>query len=147
MTGGTAVGTGFRGASGAARVLVVVYAILAIGATGRSAVQLLTHASDAPLAYGLSAFAAVVYVIATVALVARGRIAHLVAAVAIGIEFAGVLIVGTISILRPDLFPADTVWSGFGRGYLYIPLVLPLVGIAWLETQRRTARTIDARHH
>lgn len=153
---------GFRGASGAARVLVVVYAILALGATGRSAVQLLTHAGDAPLAYGLSAFAAVVYVIATVALVARGRVAHAVASIAIGVELAGVLVIGSISLLRPDLFPADTVWSGFGRGYLFVPLVLPLLGIAWLETQhtaarraadgrtashRTMARTTDARHH
>jgi len=29
------------------------------------------------------------------------------------------------------------VWSDFGRGYVFIPLVLPFVGLWWL---RRTSR-------
>lgn len=137
---------GFRGASGVGRVLVVVYAVLAMAATGRSVVQILTRFDEAPLAYALSAVAAVVYLIATAALIAKGRVAHIIAAVAIGFEFAGVVVVGAISVLQPELFPADTVWSAFGRGYIFIPLVLPVAGIAWLETQRSIARKHDVRH-
>ncbi|KAB1657358.1 hypothetical protein F8O01_08605 [Pseudoclavibacter chungangensis] len=138
---------GYRGASGAGRVLVVVYAVLALAATGRSAVQLLSHFEVAPLAYSLSAVAAVVYIVATVALVRRGRRSHLVAWTAIVFEFVGVLVVGGLSLVHHELFPADTVWSRFGSGYFYIPLVLPIFGIAWLESQRAQARIADARHH
>jgi hypothetical protein len=31
------------------------------------------------------------------------------------------------------------VWSLFGRGYLFIPLVLPVFGIWWLRTHRPAA--------
>ncbi|KAB1650546.1 hypothetical protein F8O04_06750 [Pseudoclavibacter endophyticus] len=138
---------GFRGASGVGRVLVLVYAVLALAATGRSTLQLLTKFDEAPVAYVLSAVAAVVYVVATVALVVRGRTAHVVATIAIAIEFAGVLAVGILTEVVPGLFPADTVWSHFGRGYAFIPLLLPIFGIAWLESQRTTARITDVRHH
>ena len=48
----------------------------------------------------------------------------------------GVLSVGTISILRPDDFPRATVWSGFGQGYGYVPLLLPILGLIWLWRTR-----------
>ncbi|MGO2112987.1 MAG: hypothetical protein ACTH31_15385 [Pseudoclavibacter sp.] len=137
---------GFRGASGIGRVLVLCYAVLALAATGRSVYQLVTKLEDAPFAYALSAVAAVIYVVATVALVTWGRTAHLVAGVAIAVEFAGVLVIGALSETVPGLFPADTVWSHFGRGYGFIPLLLPILGIAWLETRRNSARTTDVRH-
>jgi hypothetical protein len=44
-----------------------------------------------------------------------------------------VLTVGVLSVLDGDLFPDQTVWSDFGAGYVFIPLVLPLVGLAWLR--------------
>lgn len=126
-------------AVGVGRVLVVVYAILALAATGRSVFQILTKFDTAPLAYSLSAVAALVYVAATVALIARGDVAYRVAWAAIGFELAGVLVVGTLSLVDPQLFPDDTVWSQFGRGYLFIPLVLPVLGIAWLVKRRPSA--------
>ena len=114
---------------GLGRVLVFVYGVFAFAATGRSTLQLATEASKAPLPYALSAVAAVVYVVATVAL-ATGRRALALAAV--GIELVGVLVVGATS----ELFPADyhdkTVWSHFGAGYGYVPMVLPLLGLWWL---------------
>lgn len=126
-------------ASGPGRALVVVYGLLAVAATARSAVQLLRDYDEAPLAYALSAFAAVVYVVATVAL-ARGRGAwRTVAWVAVTVELVGVLVVGTLSLLRPELFPDATVWSGFGVGYGLVPLVLPVLGLLWL---RRTGRPV-----
>ena len=126
--------------SGIGRVLIAVYGILALAALGRSAYQVITKFDEAPLAYALSALAAVVYVIATIALVARGTVWFRIAVIAIAFELAGVLIVGPLSIIDPALFPDDTVWSQFGRGYVFIPLVLPVLGLLWL---RRVAR---ARH-
>lgn len=126
-------------AVGVGRVLVVVYAVLALAATGRSVFQILTKFDTAPIAYALSALAALVYVAATVALIKRGGGAYRAAWVAIGFELTGVLVIGTLSIVDPQLFPDDTVWSQFGRGYLFIPLVLPILGIAWLVKRRPAA--------
>ena len=131
--------------TGIGRVLVIVYAVMALAATGRSFVQIVRQFDDAPLAYTLSALAAVVYVLATLALVlARRRGWYTVAWVAIVFELTGVLVVGALSIFLPDLFPHDTVWSMFGRGYLFIPLVLPVFGIWWLRTHRPTASSATA---
>jgi len=123
-------------ARGLSRLLVVLYAIFAIAATSRSAVQLATRFDEAPVAYLLSAFAAAVYIVATVAL-AMGDRGRRIATLAIGFELAGVLIVGTLSVIDPALFPRATVWSYYGAGYLLIPLVLPIVGLWWLRRSRR----------
>lgn len=127
-------------ATGLGRVLVAVYAILALAATGRSVFQIATQFADAPLAYALSALAAVVYVLATVALVVPGRTWHAVAWATITFELVGVLVVGLLTVLDPELFPHDTVWSGFGRGYGFVPLVLPVLGLAWLRRVGRERR-------
>lgn len=118
------------------RTLVAVYAVFAVAASARSAYQLLTKASEAPVAYSLSAVAAVVYVVATVAL-ATGR--RRLAWVAVGVELAGVLVVGTLTVLDRQDFPDATVWSQFGAGYGYVPLVLPLAGLWWLWHTSRCA--------
>lgn len=124
--------------SGVGRLLVVVYGILALAATGRSFVQIVGRFNEAPVAYALSALAAVVYAVATVALIRSGSGWYRVAWITIGFEMVGVLVVGLLSILDPDLFPHDTVWSYFGRGYLFIPLVLPILGMWWLARHRPT---------
>lgn len=121
---------------GFGRVLVAVYGVFAIAATARSFVQIATRFDEAPVAYLLSAAAALIYIVATVALARGDRTSRRVAIVAITIELVGVLAVGTISLIVPDLFPSASVWSTFGSGYLFIPLVLPIVGLWWL---RRTA--------
>lgn len=109
-----------------------MYAVFAIAAGARSAVQLLTKFDEAPLAYLLSAFAAAVYVVATVALRYQGPRATQVALTAISLELVGVLTVGAISVGDSELFPDQTVWSDFGVGYGFVPLVLPVVGLWWL---------------
>ena len=119
---------------GNARVLVVVYGVLALAAVGRSGYQLATRFSEAPFAYGLSAVAALVYVVATIAL-ARGN--RLIALWAMTFELVGVLTVGTLSTANSELFPRDTVWSHFGAGYLWVPLALPIIGMWWLVKGRR----------
>ena len=124
-----------RGAStsrGFGRVLVAVYAVFALSATARSAYQLVAKFSEAPVAYLLSAFAGVVYIVATVALARSGPRARAVATAAIGVELVGILTVGTLTVADPSLFPDATVWSKFGQGYGYVPLVLPFVGLWWL---------------
>jgi cytochrome bd-type quinol oxidase subunit 2 len=122
-----------RGAgTGAGRMLVAVYAVMALAATGRSVLQISEYFSRAPLAYTLSAVAAVVYIIATVALARGDRTSARVALVSISIEMVGVLVVGLASYLAPEYFPDKTVWSHFGAGYGYVPLVLPAVGLWWL---------------
>lgn len=121
---------------GPGRLLVAVYAVFAVAATSRAAVQLLTRYDEAPVPYLLSAFAAGVYVVATVALSRTGRRWWRIALVACSIELAGVLTVGTWSVLDPDAFPDDTVWSRYGSGYLFVPLVLPVLGLLWLRRTR-----------
>ena len=120
-------------AAGPGRVLVALYAVFALAAGSRAAIQLATRFDEAPLAYLLSALAAVIYLAATVGL-ARGS--RRVAWTSCAIELAGVLAVGTAGLLDPGAFPDATVWSGYGRGYGFVPLVLPVLGLLWL---RRTA--------
>ncbi len=125
--------------TGPGRVLIAIYAVFALAATGRSVVQLATKASQAPFPYALSAFSAVVYIAATVGLARSGPRWRRVAWIACGVELVGVLVVGTLSVLDTSAFPDDTVWSGFGGGYGYIPLVLPFAGLAWLRHTRSRA--------
>lgn len=126
---------------GLGRVLIAVYIVLATAATFRSIYQIARKFDEAPVAYSLSAAAAVVYIVATVALIKRRGVWRTVAAVALSFELAGVLIVGVLSIAVPDLFAHDSVWSFFGRGYVFIPLVLPVLGLVWLNRSRRADGT------
>ncbi|HEX5859044.1 MAG TPA: hypothetical protein VFY91_13150 [Microbacterium sp.] len=129
-----------RRMSGIGRVLVVVYGVMALAATGRSFVQIVQRFDEAPLAYTLSALAAVVYIVATLALIFAGsRAWYRVAWVAIVFELVGVLVIGTLSLVLPELFAHQTVWSWFGLGYLLVPLVLPFFGIWWLATHKPVA--------
>lgn len=130
--GGPSTGTG----TGPGRILVALYGVFAVAATGRSAVQLSLKASEAPFPYALSALAALVYVAATVGLAVDRPWSRRLAWTAVGVELVGVLVVGTLSLADPVLFPDDTVWSGYGRGYGFLPLVLPFLGVAWLLRTR-----------
>jgi cytochrome bd-type quinol oxidase subunit 2 len=125
--------------SGAGRVLVAVYGIFALAATARASVQLLTKFDQAPLAYVLSALAGVIYIVATVTLARGTRASRRLALVAISIELVGVLSVGTLSVVDPDAFPRATVWSVYGIGYGFVPLLLPILGLAWLWHTRPDA--------
>ena len=122
--------------SGAGRVLVAVYGIFALSATARAGVQIATRFAEAPVPYLLSALAGVVYILATIGLSGRRPWARPLAWAAVVFELVGVLTVGTFTVLDSGDFPDDTVWSVFGRGYGFIPLVLPLVGLWWLRHTR-----------
>ncbi|QGN57653.1 hypothetical protein [Nostocoides sp. HKS02] len=119
--------------SGPGVVLVALYGLLALAATGRSILQITEYFDRARLAYLLSALAAVIYVVATVALARGDRTSWRVALVAISTELVGVLTVGLASYLAPSAFPDKTVWSHFGSGYGFVPLVLPVLGLLWLR--------------
>lgn len=126
-------------ASGWGRALVFVYGLFAVAATGRSVLQLATEASNAPFAYSLSVVAAVLYGVATAALVIGGSRGWRLAGAAVAIELLGVLTVGSLSYLDDALFPDKTVWSYFGQGYGYVPLLLPIAGLVWLHHTRERA--------
>lgn len=128
-----------RRVRGVGVVLIAVYGILALAATGRSTVQIITGFDEAPIAYSLSALAAVVYILATVALIAPGAVWYRIALITISFELLFVLVVGTLSVVDAELFPRNTVWSYYGIGYLFVPLVLPIFGLLWLRRQRRVA--------
>jgi hypothetical protein len=97
-------------------VLIAVYAIFALSATARAAVQIAAKFSEAPVAYLLSALAGVVYILATIGLAGHGPGARRLAWAAVGFELLGVLTVGTLTVLDTGDFPDDTVWSVYGRG-------------------------------
>lgn len=118
-----------RTSQGFGRVLVVVYGVFAVSAFARASVQIIRDFSEAPLAYSLSAFAAVVYIVATVAL---ARDMRRLATTAVLIELVGVVMVGALTLADSLDFPRATVWSAFGAGYGYVPLVLPVVGLWWI---------------
>lgn len=128
-----------RTGTGPGRIVVAVYAVLALAATGRSILQVASYFERAPLAYVLSAVAAVIYIVATIALAKGGPAGARVATGAILVEAVGVLTVGTLSYVVPDLFPDRTVWSHYGSGYGFMPLVLPFVGLWWIHRSRRAA--------
>jgi hypothetical protein len=119
--------------TGPGRLLVAVYGLFALSASARALVQIATKFSHAPVAYLLSAFAGVVYIIATVTLTAGSPTARRIAVLSCSVEFVGVLAVGTWSIVDPAAFPDATVWSGYGSGYGFVPLVLPVFGLLWLR--------------
>ncbi|MEU2545705.1 hypothetical protein ACH4MA_17750 [Streptomyces roseolus] len=121
---------------GPGMLLVWLYGVMSVGAVSRSIYQVSTEFDRAPLAYALSAVAAVVYVFITYTLVRGGEAARRAALVCCAAELAGVLVVGTWTLVEPSAFPDATVWSDFGYGYVFIPVLLPLTGIWWLRRSR-----------
>ena len=122
-------------------MLIAIYALFALAASARAGVQIATKFSNAPVAYLLSAFAGVVYILATVTLAVGSPLARRIAFVSFSVEFVGVLAVGTWSLADPATFPDATVWSGYGSGYGFVPLVLPVFGLFWLRRWTRQANT------
>ncbi|MEV4542785.1 hypothetical protein [Micromonospora echinaurantiaca] len=122
--------------AGPGRLLIAVYLLFAIAATSRAGLQIATKFGEAPVAYLLSALAALVYIVAAVGLARAGAGGRRVALACCSVELVGVVGVGVLSLLDPELFPDETVWSQFGSGYGYIPLVLPVLGLLWLWRTR-----------
>ncbi len=121
-------------------MLIAVYGVFALAATARAGVQLSTRFAEAPVAYLLSAFAGLVYIVATVTLGLGTRTSRRLALAAIVVELLGVLTIGTLSVLDPAAFPRATVWSVYGIGYGFVPLLLPVLGLLWLWRTRSGGR-------
>ncbi|CAM5311740.1 MULTISPECIES: hypothetical protein [Streptomyces] len=122
--------------SGPGVLLVWLYGVMVVGAVSRSAYQIATDFGRAPLAYTLSAVAGVVYGFITYTLVRGGERARRAALVCCAAELVGVLVVGTWTLVEPSAFPDATVWSDYGMGYLFIPVLLPLSALYWLRGAR-----------
>ena len=106
--------------------------------------QIATKFHAAPLAYVLSALAAVIYLVATVCLARSTPRSRRVGIVCCSVELIGVIVVGTASLFWRSAFPATacrdaTVWSDFGQGYALVPLLLPIVGLWWLRRGSESA--------
>ncbi|MGK5696543.1 hypothetical protein ACSNOJ_27260 [Streptomyces sp. URMC 128] len=136
MTSGEAEVSRRRLISGPGTLLVWLYGVMVVGAVSRSAYQIATEFDRAPLAYALSAVAGVVYGFITYSLVRGGETARRAALVCCVAELVGVLTVGTWTLVEPSAFPDATVWSDFGMGYLFIPILLPVSAIYWLRASR-----------
>ena len=116
--------------------LIVSYAVLALAALGRSSYQMSTKFGDAPAAYSVSAVSAVLYAVIAIALW-KGH--QRLALIGTSIELAGVLIVGTLGYVESSWWPDETVWTGYGSAYGWVPLVLPMLALwALLATLRST---------
>ncbi|MFF7973187.1 hypothetical protein [Streptomyces sp. NPDC007905] len=122
--------------SGPGMLLVWFYGVMVVGAVSRSAYQIATDFDRAPLAYSLSAVAGVVYGFITYTLIRGGETARRAGLVCCAAELAGVLIVGTWTLVDRSAFPDATVWSDYGMGYVFIPVLLPLSALYWLRKSR-----------
>ncbi|MFI9346139.1 hypothetical protein ACIG0D_33465 [Streptomyces sp. NPDC052773] len=129
-----------RLASGPGTLLVWLYGVMVVGAVSRSAYQIATEFDRAPLAYSLSAVAGVVYGFITYTLVRGGERARRAALVCCAAELVGVVTVGLWTLVEPSAFPDATVWSDFGMGYLFIPVILPVSALVWLRKARAETR-------
>lgn len=123
---------------GFSAVLIAVYGIFALSATARAGVQIIRDFSAAPIAYSLSLLAALTYIAVTIALVRGGPRSAATRSLVV-LELVGVLGVGLASWLEPSWFPDASVWSGFGRGYGFVPLALPVVAGVYIVRDARRA--------
>ena len=122
---------------GVGRLLIVFYAVFAVSSTARASFQIVTKFEQAPLAYSLSLVSALVYILATISLAKAGKRWKQIALASVVFELAGVLSVGALSFVAPELFAHQSVWSGVGSGYGYIPLILPILGLLWIRKTQR----------
>ncbi len=122
---------------GVGRLLIAVYAVFALSATARASYQLLREFDEAPVAYTLSRVSALTYILVTVALTKTGDKWAKIARFTVWFELFGVIAVGIASIALPSLFNHPSVWSGFGIGYGFLPLVLPILGLIWLARRQK----------
>jgi hypothetical protein len=122
---------------GVGRLLIAVYAVFALSATARASYQLFREFDEAPVAYSLSLVSALTYILVTVALTKTGEKWARITRITVWFELLGVLAVGTASLALPSLFNHPSVWSGFGIGYGFLPLVLPILGLLWLSRRSK----------
>ncbi len=122
--------SGFIAAAGV--ILAISYPVLAISTGFRAVYQLFFKEGVTNyLAPALTAVAALLYLIATVGFAIREKWAWRVSVVALVLELALVLLVGTLSFFYPDVI-GRTVWRHYGADYAFFPLIQPILGLLWL---------------
>jgi len=122
---------------GVGRLLIAVYAVFTLSATARASYQLFREFDEAPVAYTLSLVSALTYILVTVALTKTGDKWAKIARFTVWFELFGVIAVGIASFALPSLFSHPSVWSGFGIGYGFLPLFLPILGLIWLARRQK----------
>ncbi len=132
--------------AGGSRVLMFAYGVLAISAGVRALYQVFTKLSEAPLPYLLTTVAALIYGVACIGFGRKSPAAWRITLAVCSFEFLGVLSVGILTLIEPSWFPDATVWSDFGVGYGFAPLLLPIIGVWWLNrAQTRAAYGLPPR--
>lgn len=122
-------------------VLMACYALFILASGSRAIVQIATQFHVAPFAYVLSAVAAVTYVVGWFAIRRAAHGKPRLAEVMLWVELAGVVIIGTLSVVKKEWFPDASVWSDYGGGYGWVPAMLPIAALFWLH------RTHDKTSH
>lgn len=125
-----------RPAYGLGRLVLLAYGVVAALIFVREVARLADLGQAAPLSAALSVVATLLYVVTAVAVAHNGRRMRKVAWVCTLAGLVGALGGGIVTLLAPGLVAARTVWSGFGEGYWYAPLLLPLVAAFWLWWSR-----------
>ena len=116
----------------AGTILAISYPVLALSTGFRSVYQLfLKEGVVNYVGPTLSGVAALCYLTATIGFTYRRRWAWWLSVLILGFESLMTLLVGTISIINPELV-GSTVWRYFGIDYAFFPLLQPLLGLAWL---------------
>jgi hypothetical protein len=126
-------------ALGSGRLLIAVYGVFALAASGRAVFELFTKFELAPLSYTLSAISAVIYLVIAVTLADPRQFARRIALVALWFELIGVLSVGTAGFFVAELGEYHTVWWMYGAAYACFPVALPIFGLYYLTRQRKLA--------
>lgn len=123
-------------------VIGIAYTVLAVAALSRSAYQAATGVATgrAVVAVALSAVAGVVYLIAAIALRRATPRSIRLGRCCLYVELIGVVVVSVVELASGG-FGRSAVWSGFGVGYGYLPVLLPIVGL-WLNRPARGAGRI-----
>ena len=113
-------------------LLGVSYPVLAFSAAGRSIYQLFIKVDFSnEIGPWTSFFAACCYLAATLGFTYRRPWTWWLSLVVLGVESAGTLIIGLLSVLEPEMI-GSSVWRLFGIDFAFLPLMQPFAGIAWL---------------
>lgn len=114
------------------KILAVSYPVLALSTGARGLYQLFLKESVTdylpPL---LTTIAAALYLVAAIGFARRSKRAWTISVVALTLEMIGIVVVGALSNLQPDLV-GETAWRHFGADYGYFPFIQPLLGLIWL---------------
>lgn len=117
----------------AGTILGISYPVLAFSTGVRAIYQLFFKEGVSDyVGPGLTAVAALVYLLATIGFAYRRNWSWYLSVVALLFEVALVIVVGGLSLFRPDSF-ANTSWRYFGVDYAFFPFIQPFLGLVWLS--------------